>query len=62
MHYENTGERCWSWPELIKEKGNSFKMVRVNISIKKTTTQRKMDTNNDSQIMKQNMKYLKYYT
>ena len=24
MHYENTGERCWSWPELIKEKGNSF--------------------------------------
>lgn len=30
-------------------------------SIKKTTTQRKMNTNNGSQIMKQNMEHLKYY-
>lgn len=42
--------------------GKFFQDGESKYSIKKTTTQRKMDANNDSQRMKQNMKHLKYYT
>ena len=40
----------------MEEKGNPFKMVRVSISLRKQHKGKWM------QIMKQNMKHLKYYT
>lgn len=44
-----------------EREGKFFQDGYSKYSIKKTTTQRKMNTNNGSQIMKQNMEHLKYY-